>query len=90
MVAELGFYRPQDLALLALEGGLLKLRDHFALAKPSQVPAALAGRALRVLPGHLGKVLLARGQLFCNLFSLLFRLAKDVSGVYFFYHRLGV
>ena len=86
VIAELSLHRPQDLALLALEGGLLKLQGHFALAKPAQVAAVFAGRAQRVFASHLGKVFLPRGQLFCNLYCFLFRLAQNVCGMYFFYH----
>lgn len=41
MVAELGLHGPKDLALLALEGGLLELGNHPAFAKPAQVAASL-------------------------------------------------
>ncbi len=86
VIAELGLHRPQDFAFLALEGRLLKLRDHFALAKPAQVPTAFPGRALRVLAGHLGEALLPGTQLFLNLYRLLFGLAQDMNGMNFFYH----
>lgn len=75
MISELGLHRPQDLALLALGGCLFELLCHFALAKPAQVAAVLARRAQRVFAGHLGKALLSRSQLFCNLYRFLFRLA---------------
>jgi len=86
VIAELGLHRPQDFAFLALEGGLLKLRDHLALAKPAQVPAAFARGALRVLAGHLGEALLPGTQLFLDLYRLLFGLAQYMNGMNFLYH----
>ena len=67
VIAKLRFDRPDDLSFLPFEGGLFKLRDHPTLAKPAQVSATLAGRALGIFAGHLSKALLAGCQ---QLFDL--------------------
>src|SRR5512138_3120553 len=85
MISELCLHRAQDLALLTLEGRLLELRDHLALAKPPKISASLARRTLGVFPGHLCKAL-ALAQLVQNLLSFLVILHENMGCMNLFYH----
>ena len=50
---------PTHLARLEREGGLFEGLLHLTLGEPSEIPAGFVGRAIRVLLGQFGELLIA-------------------------------
>ena len=64
MIPELRFDRTVDLVKLAGKNHFIEFRDHLTPGKFSQLPAPLAGGALRMLLGHIRKIASALDFLF--------------------------
>ena len=86
VIAELGFTGPRIFPLLAIESGLLELRDHAALAEPAQISPAFSQRDTGSTSWLSRQSSASFGQLLFDFYCLLFRLAEDMGGVNFLYH----